>query len=178
MIALDPDAAVSGDTGHDLVPQERRESERLIAYWEREAAQLGSIPTLSAFDLNKIDTDEWSHRFVVTVDLVAENSSLLMYGKHFARLLDQSQALIPNVPLIHQVPAHFLDVFMRGCHDVYKHDVPVPVMVDGEIKHEDGRREFYRAAFVPVEIKPNSLTRLILGTFDFLDRQEMIQPTA
>jgi len=71
-----------------LTGKERRESERAIRYWEKKCANLGKNPTVAALDLGEINSEDWSHRFVIAVDPMVENSSLLLYGSSFARLLD------------------------------------------------------------------------------------------
>jgi hypothetical protein len=163
MIAVDA-APISETCGHNLLPRKRRDSERLIDYWEHKAAKLGTIPTLAALDLDKINTAEWSHRFVVKVDPIVGNSSLLMYGKDFARLLDLPWTLIPHVPLIDQVPKHFFKAFAQGVREAHKHNAPI--LVEDEVRREDGFKALYRAAFVPVVGKADSRPHLVFGTFD------------
>ncbi len=144
--------------------RERRESERAIAYWEHKVAELGKSPTVGALDLGEIHTESWSHRFVIAVDPVVENSALLMYGTDFARLLELPFKGTPHVPMVRQLPKRFSDVFKRGCGDA--HMQKSPVRIEGEIEREDGRRELYRAAFIPVGVKENSLTHLAFGAFN------------
>ncbi|MBV8889363.1 MAG: hypothetical protein JO267_13470 [Alphaproteobacteria bacterium] len=147
-----------------LLPHERREAERVIAYWDRKAAQLGEVPTVASLDLAAIHTLTWSHRFVIAVDPVVENSALLMYGINFARLLDLPQKTAPHIPMMRQLPKRFSQVFARGCGDAHAQNAPI--RLEGEVDRDDGRRELYRAAFIPVGVKPNSLTHLALGAFN------------
>ncbi|MBV9860719.1 MAG: hypothetical protein JO267_01075 [Alphaproteobacteria bacterium] len=162
------DAAVAFDPVHDEpVPTtgfERREAERAIAYWAHKTAQLGTTPTVSALDLGAIGSEAWSHRFVIAVDPVVENSALLMYGANFARLLGLPQKTTPHVPMVRQLPKRFSDVFVRGCGDAHVHKTAVRLA--GEVDLQDGRRELYRAAFIPVGVKPHSLTHLAFGAFN------------
>ena len=144
--------------------RERRESERAIAYWRQKVKKLGKSPTVAALDLADIHTADWSHRFVIAVDPVVENSALLLYGSDFARLLDLPQKSAPHVPMSRQLPKRFSEVFKRGCGDA--HMQKAPVRIEGEIEREDGRRELYRAAFIPVGVKENSLTHLAFGAFN------------
>jgi hypothetical protein len=153
---LDPPPAASG--------RERRESERAIAYWERKTAQLGSEPTVAALDLDAIGSESWAHRFVIAVDPIVENSALLMYGPKFASLLDLPSKTTPHLPMVQQLPARFTSLFMQGCGEA--HMQRTPIRLEGEIPLEDGRRECYRAAFIPVGVKPDSLTHLAFGAFN------------
>ena len=66
--------------------------------------------------------------------------------------------------MVRQLPRRFADVFVRGCGDA--HSQNEPIRIEGEIEREDGTRERYRAAFIPVGVKPNSLTHLAFGAFN------------
>lgn len=147
-----------------LTGRERRQSERAIAYWQHKVDELGKSPTVGALDLADINTPNWSHRFVIAIDPVVENSALLLYGSDFARLLDLPEKSVPHVPMTRQLPKHFTDVFKRACSDAHHHSGPV--RIEGEVDREDGRRERYRAAFIPVGVKENSLTHLAFGAFN------------
>jgi hypothetical protein len=147
-----------------LTGRERRESERAIAYWEKKIETLGATATVAALDLGEINSADWSHRFVIAIDPVVENSSLLLYGTNFAKLLDLPTKGTPHVPMVRQLPRHLTEVFMRGCGDA--HNQREPIRIEGEIDREDGKRELYRAAFIPVGVKENSLTHLAFGAFN------------
>jgi hypothetical protein len=159
---------VSLDSVREIEPvltgRERRESERAIAYWEKKLEALGPTATVAALDLGEINSEDWSHRFVIAVDPMVENSSLLLYGSNFAKLLDLPTKGAPHVPMVRQLPRHLTEVFMRGCGDA--HSQREPIRIEGEIDREDGRRELYRAAFIPVGVKENSLTHLAFGAFN------------
>jgi hypothetical protein len=144
--------------------RERREAERAIAYWERKIEKLGKNATVAALDLADMNTPDWSHRFVIAVDPVVENSSLLLYGNTFAKLLDLPPKRTPHVPLVRQLPRHLSSVFMLGCGDA--HEQRTPVRIEGEVARTDGKTELYRAAFIPVGVKENSLTHLAFGAFN------------
>ena len=144
--------------------RERRESERAIAYWEKKIEKLGKSATVAALDLADMNTPDWSHRFVIAVDPVVENSSLLLYGTDFAKLLDLPPKGTPHVPMVRQLPRHISQVFMQGCGDA--HARRAPVRLEGEVTREDGTTELYRAAFIPVGVKENSLTLLAFGAFN------------
>ena len=148
----------------ELTGRERRESERAIRYWEKKVEKLGRSATVAALDLAEINTEAWSHRFVIAVDPVVENSSLLLYGSDFAKLLDLPPKGTPHVPMVRQLPRHLSNVFMRGCGDA--HHQRQAIRMEGEIARPDGKMELYRAAFIPVGVKENSLTHLAFGAFN------------
>jgi hypothetical protein len=147
-----------------LSGRERRESERVISYWEKKVEQLGRSATVAALDLADINTQDWSHRFVIAVDPVVENSSLLLYGSDFAKLLDLPRKGMPHVPMVRQLPHHLSTVFMQGCGDA--HNTRQPIRMEGEVPRPDGKVELYRAAFIPVGVKEHSLTHLAFGAFN------------
>jgi hypothetical protein len=66
--------------------------------------------------------------------------------------------------MVRQLPRHLSSVFMQGCGDA--HQKREPIRVEGEIDRADGKRELYRAAFIPVGVKENSLTHLAFGAFN------------
>lgn len=151
-------------SGEELSGRERRESERAIRYWEKKIEQLGKSATVAALDLGDINSEAWSHRFVIAVDPVVENSSLLLYGSDFAKLLDLPPKGTPHVPMVRQLPRHLSGVFMQGCGDA--HQMRQPIRLEGEVARPDGKTELYRAAFIPVGVKENSLTHLAFGAFN------------
>lgn len=148
----------------ELTGRERRESERAIRYWEKKVERLGRSATVAALDLGEINSEAWSHRFVIAVDPVVENSSLLLYGTDFAKLLDLPPKGTPHVPMVRQLPRHLSTVFMQGCGDA--HQRRQAIRIEGEVARPDGKTELYRAAFIPVGVKENSLTHLAFGAFN------------
>jgi len=148
----------------ELTGRERRESERAIRYWEKKVERLGRGATVAALDLAEINSADWSHRFVIAVDPVVENSSLLLYGSDFAKLLELPPKGTPHVPMVRQLPRHLSDVFMQGCGDA--HHQRQAIRLEGEVPRADGKTELYRAAFIPVGVKENSLTHLAFGAFN------------
>lgn len=158
-------AEAHGDTvPHEPSGRERRESERAIAYWEKKVAAFGGTATVTALDLSEMQSPEWSHRFVIAVDPVVENSALLLYGSDFGRLLELPERRAPHVPMVRQLPRRYSDVFIRGCGDADRERSPV--RLEGEVTRADGKSELYRAAFIPVGVRENSLTRLAFGAFN------------
>jgi hypothetical protein len=128
--------------------RERREAERAIAYWERKSRQLGAAPTMNTLGVGAIHTEDWAHRFVIAIDPIVADSSLLMYGANFARLVNLPAKSVPYVPMALQLPNRLSKVFTRGCDQARLEKAPV--RLEGEIDLADGRRELYRAAFIPV----------------------------
>ena len=144
--------------------RERREAERAVAYWEDKIDALGQDATLAALDLGAIDSADWSNRFFIAIDKRIERSSLLLYGSKFAQLLDLPAKVRRDLPLVRQLPRRFSEVFLHGCSEA-----PLqmgPVRLEGEIERNDDRVEQYRAVFIPVGVKPNSLTHLAFGSFN------------
>jgi hypothetical protein len=164
VVSLDAAREKAEDVEPVLTGKERRESERAIRYWEKKCENLGKSPTVAALDLGEINSEDWSHRFVIAVDPMVENSSLLLYGSEFAKLLDLPPKGTPHVPMVRQLPRHLSRVFMQGCGDA--HNLREPIRIEGEIPREDGKMELYRAAFIPVGVKENSLTHLAFGAFN------------
>lgn len=148
----------------ELTGRERRESERVIAYWEKKMAALGGRMTVAGLDLAEMQSAEWSHRFVIAVDPVPENSALLLYGADFGRLLALPEKRMPHVPMVRQLPRHYSDVFVRGCGDAERQGEPI--RLEGEVARDDGTSELYRAAFIPVGVRENSITHIAFGAFN------------
>ena len=143
--------------------RDRRESERAVAYWEDKLDALGEAATIAALDLGAIGSSDWSNRFVIAIDQRVENSTLLMYGRKFAELLDLPEQVRRNLPLGRQLPARFCEVFVQGCTEARMQKAPV--RLEGEFERRGDRVEQYRAVFIPVAVKPNSLTHLAFGAF-------------
>ena len=144
--------------------RDRREAERVIAYWEGKLGEYGGELTVAALDLNRIGNRDWANRFLVSVDPVVERSSLVLYGPRFAQLLHLSPHARPDVPILRQLPRRYADAFLRGCAEAQRE--MAPVRIEGEAERYDGRVEQYRAVFIPVGVKPNSLTCFAFGAFN------------
>jgi hypothetical protein len=147
-----------------LTGRERRESERAIVYWEKKIEKLGRNATVAALDLVAMNTPDWAHRFIIAVDPIVENSSLLLYGTDFAKLLDLPPKGTPHVPMVRQLPRHLSRMFMQGCGDA--HSQRSPIRLEGEAPRIDGKTELYRAAFIPIGVKEHSLTHLAFGAYN------------
>jgi hypothetical protein len=150
------------ERGEDI-GRERRESERAITYWESKRAEFGEDLSLTALDLGSSDDQQWSNRFLISVDPTIRRSSLVLYGSTFAQLMDMPKRASQSVPMVHQLPSRYVDLFLQGCTDAQKE--LGPVRLEGASERYDGQIEQYRAAFIPVGIKPNSLTYFAFGAF-------------
>lgn len=141
----------------------RRQSELALAAFERKVSSLGRNLTL-ADAFSEIDSEEWSFGFVVAVDADVERSSLLDYGANFARLLELPPKARPFVKITRQLPPRYADVFLRGCTAACERNRPV--QDEGEVECDDGRRELYRAIFIPVQGDGDDTTRFAFGRFN------------
>ena len=152
-------APAAEPTGRD-----RREAERLIAYWEGKLKELGGVLTIAGIDLTGTDRREWSNRFLISIDPVVERSALVLYGPKFATLLGLPARPRTDLPMLRRLPRRYAELFLRGCTEAQQE--MAPVRLEGEIERADGRIEQYRAIFIPVGVKPNSLTCFAFGAFN------------
>jgi hypothetical protein len=143
--------------------RERREAERAIAYWESKVDAHGQDATVAVLDLAAINSTDWSNRFVIAVDDRIERSMLLLYGSNFAGLLDLPSKARLDLPLNQQLPKGFSEVFLHGCAEAQMQ--MAPVRLEGEIERYDQGVEQYRAVFISVAVRRNSLTHLAFGAF-------------
>lgn len=144
--------------------RDRREAERAVAYWEDKVDELGDQATVAALDLAAINDMDWANRFVIAIDPKVERSTLLMYGSKFGRLLGLPERVQRNLPLERQLPRRFSEVFLRGCAEAPTQ--MISVRLEGEVERSDQRVEQYRAVFIPVGVRPHSLTHFAFGAFN------------
>ncbi len=149
----------SEPTGRD-----RREAERLMAYWHSKLEELGGSVTIAGLDLAGTNSRDWSNRFLISVDPVVERSSLLLYGPKFAEVLGLPEQPRTDLPMMRQLPRRYAELFLRSCAKAQK--TMAPVHLEGELVRADDRIEQYRAVFIPVGVKPNSLTCFAFGAFN------------
>jgi len=154
----------SAEPSGEPTGRDRREAERLMAYWQQKLEELGGHCTIAGLELQKADSNEWSNRFLISVDPIVERSSLLLYGPRFAKLLGLSEKPRTDLPLLRVVPRRYATVFLRGCAEAHKEWSPV--RLEGEVERADGRIEQYRVVFIPVGVKPNALTCFAFGAFN------------
>jgi hypothetical protein len=143
--------------------RDRREGERVLAFWDSKLEDFGDGITISALDLTNIRSRDWSNRFLISVDPVVERSALIMYGAKFAGLLQLPEEPRTDLPLTRQLPRRYVDVFLEGCTQAQKEWAPA--RLEGEIERADGKIEQYRAVFIPVGVRPNALTCFAFGAF-------------
>jgi hypothetical protein len=142
----------------------RRETDRLLAYWEGRLAELGGELTIAGLDLDATNNRNWSNRFLISVDSFVERSSLLLYGPQFARLLGLPLKPRTELPMMRQIPQRYAELFLHGCADALREMAPVEFA--GAAERADGRIEQYRAIFVPIGVRPNALTWFAFGAFN------------
>jgi hypothetical protein len=152
--------------------RDRREAERAVAYWGDKLEELGDAATITALDLTEMDEEDWANRFLIAIDERVERSALLMYGSNFARLLGLPPKAPKVLPLERQMPRRYADVFMQGCSEAEKQGAAV--RLEGEIERGADRVEQYRAVFIPVKVRPGSLTHFAFGAFN----SRIVEPAA
>lgn len=141
------------------MPDERRETERAVAYWEERSRRAGSQPLApTAVELAGIIDEDGGNRFIVSVDPVADRHVLIAYGADFARLLGLRADSGSSIRLVHEVPDRLLPAFVEGCRTA-NFDAP-PVRIEGAADLGAGRRQLYRAVFMPLG------ENLVLGAFN------------
>lgn len=143
--------------------RDRRVGERLLAYWDNKLAEFGDEVTIAALDLDNIASLDWSNRFLISIDPVVERSSLLMYGKKFASVLQLPERPRPDLSLLRQLPHRYVEVFLQGCAQAHRERSPV--RLEGRVARRDAKIEQYRIVFIPVGVRPKSLTCFALGAF-------------
>ena len=143
----------------------------MLAYWQTKLRELGVDATIAALDLGSMAESGWANRFLIAIDPAIEKSALLLYGPKFARLLNLPAQPRMDRPMVRQLPPRYVDIFLRGCAEAQA--LIEPVRLEGEIERADERIEQYRVIFIPVRVRPNSLTCLAFGAFSnrILDRR-------
>jgi hypothetical protein len=143
--------------------RDRRVGERLLAYWDNKLAEFGDQITVAALDLEDMARLDWSNRFLISIDPIVERSSLVMYGKKFASLLQLPEKPRPDLSLLRQLPHRYVEVFLEGCEQAQRErDL---VRLEGRVGRRDAKIEQYRIVFIPVGVRPKSLTYFALGAF-------------
>ncbi len=155
---------IKGWTRNEASGRDRRESERAMKFWQQKVADLGEDLTIAALDINNTNSEDWSNRFLISVDSTLERSTLLLYGPQFARLLHLPPLPRPDLPMVRQLPTRYGEVFLHACAQLQQENAPL--RVEGEVGAPDGRIEQYRAVFIPIGVKPNSLTCFAFGAFN------------
>lgn len=158
------DAVESSDGAAVSAGRERRVSEQLITDWEEERRRLGHALAFMTLDASAMIGPKWAHRFIIAVNPVVEQSSLLFYGPGFASLLGLPEAPDKSVPIPAQLPARYVPVFTRGC--IASSLSAAPIRMQGAVERDDGRQELYRAAFIRLSLDASLRQPLALGAFN------------
>jgi hypothetical protein len=134
-----------------------------MAYWQTKLQELGADATIASLDLASMNSSDWANRFLIVVDPAIEKSAILLYGPRFAQLFALPAQPRMDRPMLRQLPPRYADIFLRGCAEAAK--LMEPVRLEGEVRRADDRVEQYRVIFIPVRVRPNSLTSLAFGAF-------------
>ena len=148
-------------TGEPRLATERRDTELAMTLWHQKASEFGSPPPVEAFDLSR--AIDWSYRFIIS-GAEAGDSVFLLYGPHFARLLELPEK--PNYydPAIFQLPPRYRSLFTEGCETAVA--TPGTAKFSGAVVHKECT-ELYRAAFMPLRLSVDSLRPLVFGSFNY-----------
>jgi len=154
------------DDRSDLVDSrsERRKSDRAILDWHENVSRRGDNTKVVAPDLATMLIKDSSYRFVLAISPVIENTVLLSYGAAFAKMLDLPPKTTAHLAMTKLIPTRFSEVFVRGCRSVIEQNAPA--RVEGEIDRDNGWRELFRAAFIPVGAEESAGARLAFGAFN------------
>src|SRR4029079_7889749 len=114
--------------------------------------------------------------FLIALDPAIEKSALVMYGPKFAELLALPARPRMDRPMMRQLPPRYADIFLLGCGEAEK--LTEPVRLEGEVLRADGRIEQYRVVFIPVRVRPRSLTCLAFGAFSNRIVERSLPPPA
>lgn len=155
------------------MPEDRRETGRAIAHWQGRIARFGYPPLGPADrDFDDLIGAAGAHWFVIGIDRAAGEHLLLSYGPQFARLLGLPFRAGANIRPLREIPTRLLPSFLRGCRTVAAH--APPVHIEGTVRLRSGRRQFFRAAFMPIG------ANLVFGAFNSRlgarDRPETLAP--
>jgi hypothetical protein len=146
-----------------VLADELRDTEHAIAFWRQKASECGGLPPPTAFDLFRMSSGAWSQRFVICADVVLNEFAFLIYGSKFAKLLELPDKPIRGIPITRQFSGRYLSLFTEGCgHAIAQ---AAPVRLSGVVV-DYGQIELYRAAFMPLAMRPNSSKQLVFGTFN------------
>jgi hypothetical protein len=157
------------DESSKAAARERRESERVITDWEQETRHLGHALALMTLDVSAMRGPKCAYRFIIAVNPIVENSSLLFYGTGFASLLSLPETTDRFVPMVARLPARYVPVFTRGC--IASTLSGAAVRMHGAVEREDGGEELYRAAFIRLSLDANREQHFALGAFSFRQTQ-------
>ena len=151
------------DRRSPLSAGELRDTERVIALWRQKAAELGRPPPAAAFDFAPL-AGERGCRFILCGDSVVEDATFLAYGTQFARLFELPEKPVIEIPALRQLPGRYQPMFAEGYSAAIVRGEPA--RFSGAVMHY-GMVELYRAAFMPLKLKPQAAVQLVFGSFNF-----------
>ena len=145
--------------------RERRDADRVIAYWEEKqsAAAHGAAVSTLALDLAAMRTEAWSHRFLIALGPTDESAALLRYGANFARIFQIPLDSEPPLELRQWLPKPLQAIFIDGCRGAIARKRSV--RLQSVIEREDGTREMFRCCFIPIGAGEGSAARFVFGTY-------------
>ena len=144
-------------------PNERRQVDRTIKFWQQNLSEADSPPLLAKFDFSAMKGD-WAHRFLICSDQNLESAAFAAYGGAFAELLELPERLTAIVPLSRQLPECYLPLFAEGCRNAI--DKQVSAQFSGSFDH-GFQAELFRAVFLPIRLHQRWSKWLIFGTFNY-----------
>jgi hypothetical protein len=107
---------------------------------------------------------DWGHRFLICGSQAADSSFFVTYGSGFARLLSLPDKPVTTIPFIQQIPEPYQEMFSEGYSKAAMESSPVTL--DGTFRF-GARAQLFRAAFMPIMLRPNWSKRLIFGSFNY-----------
>lgn len=146
--------------------RERRDVDRVIAYWEEKqsAAGRGAAVSTLALDLAAMRTEAWSHRFLIALGPTDDSAALVQYGANFARIFQIPAETQPPLELGQWLPDRLRQVFIDGCRGAITRKRPV--RLQSVVEREDGQREMFRCCFIPIGAAAGNTARFVLGTYN------------
>src|SRR5262249_56676732 len=96
-----------------------------------------------------------------------------MYGSHFARLPGLAEKSNYYDPIVVQIPPRYRPLFTEGCETAAA--VPAAAKFNGAVVH-NGRMELYRAAFMPLRLRVDSLRPIGFGSFNYRSLARVPEP--
>ena len=140
-----------------------RDTERAIKFWRQKASECGGLHPSTAFELSRMSSGAWSHRFVICAAAVVNELAFLIYGSRFAKLLELPERPTRGIPITRQLPGRYLTLFTEGCRHAIAQGAPVRL---SGVVVDYGQIELYRAAFMPLAMQLTSSKQLVFGTFN------------
>ena len=145
------------------LPSERRDVERAIEHWQRNTGGSDRAPFLDMFDFSPMRGD-WGYRFLICGGQAPESSFFVTYGSGFAQLLGLPAKPVTAIPFLRQIPEPYREMFSEGYSKAAMESSPVTL--DGTFR-VGARAQLFRAAFMPIMLRPNWSKQLIFGSFNY-----------